>query len=86
MALDGGFRCNDQCLGAMNHAPKKPTPVSLWFPRYAGGHCVRSPVTVGRLGLARRWHLERVRAYNGYVMFRFLVHICVGAAEVVPGE
>ena len=27
MALDGGLRCNDQRLGAMNHAPTKPTLV-----------------------------------------------------------
>ena len=51
------------------------------------GDIVFPPLSLwGRLGLVRRWHLERVRAYNRYVMFRFLVHICVGAAEVVPGE
>ena len=27
MALDGGFRCNDQRLGAMNHAPTKNLPL-----------------------------------------------------------
>ena len=38
MALDGGLRCNDQCLGAMNHAPTKNLPLSaLWSPRCAGG-------------------------------------------------
>ena len=32
------------------------------------------------------WQADRASPYNRYVMFRFLVHICVGAAEVVPGK
>ncbi len=32
LALDGGLRCNDQCLGAMKHAPTKNLPRSACGP------------------------------------------------------
>ena len=56
------------------------------LPAAAGGRGLPLAREGRQGGAGNAWHLGRARAYNRYVMFRFLVHICVGAAEVVPGE
>ena len=61
MALDCGFCCNGQRLGAMNHAPTKNTFVRLWSPRFAGGRTQHvAPLRPDSRGRLRaRWGWSR---------------------------